>query len=225
MLGRNELVTDDSGRVSGQGHRRARGTAGSAGRAVGRLPRHAHAGAAVRRQERDHPEHRRPGGGQPQRIRRRVDQARSDRGDRHQQEGLTGHRRHAAGGSGRLAATSDWRISRTIMPIRWPTGWRRASPSWSPRRTGSSSTASSARPASRTGGRASSCRAWPSCCTSATADHGSSSTPGLRMPGRVQRRLRRRAGRRERVRALPVIPGAVVATDRVVMGDGAAGAC
>ena len=57
-----------------------------------------------------------------------------------------------------------------------------ASRSWSPRRTGRSSTASSVRPASRTGVPASSCRAWPSCCTSATADHGSSSTPGLRMP-------------------------------------------
>ena len=38
----------------GQGHRRARGATGSAGGALGRLPRCAHPGAAVRRQERDH---------------------------------------------------------------------------------------------------------------------------------------------------------------------------
>ena len=111
----------------------------------------------------------------------------------------------------------------TTTPTSWPTGWPRASPSWSPPRTGRPSTASNARPVSRTGVPASSCRAWPSYCASATADHGSSSTPGLRMPGRVERGLGRAQGRRERVRALPVVPGAVVATDRVVVGDGAAG--
>ena len=106
VLGRNELVTDESGRVSAQDTGEREELAGSAGRALGRLPRPAHPGAAVRRQERDHPQQRGPGGGQPQRVRRRVDQARSDRGDRHQQEGLTGHRRHAAGGSGRLRRKS-----------------------------------------------------------------------------------------------------------------------
>ncbi len=54
----------------------------------------AHARAAVRRPERDHPQRRRPNQRQPQRIRRRVDQARADRGDRDQQEGRPRHRRH-----------------------------------------------------------------------------------------------------------------------------------
>ena len=53
--------------------------------------------------------------------------------------------------------------------------------------------------------------------------HGSISTPGLRMPLRVDGGLGRAQRRGERLRALAVVPGAVVAADRVVVGDRAAG--
>ena len=51
----------------------------------------------------------------------------------------------------------------------------------------------------------------------------SQSTPGLRRPSGIERRLRRAPGGRERLRALRVVPAAVVAADRVVVGDRAAG--
>ena len=46
---------------------------------------------------------------------------------------------------------------------------------------------------------------------------------GVEHPGRVHCRLGRAERRRERLGALAVIPGPVVAADRVVVGDGAAG--
>lgn len=52
---------------------------------------------------------------------------------------------------------------------------------------------------------------------SATEQH-----PWVEDPGRVECGLRRPQGRRERVGTLPVIPSAVVATDRMVVGDGTA---
>ena len=82
-----------------QGHRRARGGARPTGGARRRLPRRADAGPAVRRSQRHDPAHQRPDRGPPQRVRRRLDQARAHRGDRQQQERLAGHRRHAARGS------------------------------------------------------------------------------------------------------------------------------
>ena len=92
VLGRNELVSDDNGRVVAKDTGAAGGTSGSAGGALCRVSRRTDAGVAVRRQERDDPAHRRPGGGQPQRVRRRLDQARTNRSDRYQQEGFPGHR-------------------------------------------------------------------------------------------------------------------------------------
>ena len=80
----NWSTTD--GRVVGQGHRRARGAARPAGGPRGRLPRRADAGAAVRRTDGHHPAHRRPDRRQPQRVRRRLDQARPVGRDRQQQE-------------------------------------------------------------------------------------------------------------------------------------------
>ena len=58
--------------------------------------------------------------GQPQRVRRRLDQARAVRGDRHQQEGLPGHRRHPVAD---LAGAGRWPNSATTMPTSWSTGW------------------------------------------------------------------------------------------------------
>ena len=134
VLGRNELVADDSGRVVGQGHRRARGGARAAGGARGRLPRRADAGPAVRREERHHPAHRRPDRRQPQRVRRRLDQARADGRDRQQQERLAGDRRHAGRRSGRRASSPT---SPTTIPRRSPSGWWSGSRSSSPTTTGS----------------------------------------------------------------------------------------
>lgn len=94
VLGRNELVSDGSGRVAAKDTgEREELPAQLVVRSVG-YRGVAHARAAVRRPERDHPQRRRPNQRQPQRIRRRVDQARADRGDRDQQEGRPRHRRH-----------------------------------------------------------------------------------------------------------------------------------
>jgi ferredoxin--NADP+ reductase len=67
-----------------EGYRRARGGARAIDRPRGRLPRRTDAGPAVRREDRNHPAHRRAGGRQPQRIRRRLDQTRAHRCDRQQ---------------------------------------------------------------------------------------------------------------------------------------------
>ena len=84
VLGRNELVTDESGRVVAKdtGEREELPvqlvvrSVGYRGVPTPGLPFDDKNG--------DDPEHRRPDRGQPQRIRRRVDQARADRCDRHQ---------------------------------------------------------------------------------------------------------------------------------------------
>ena len=80
---------------------------------------------------------------------------------------------------------------------------------------------SNARPASRTGVPASNCRTWPSCCTSATADQIDEHA-GVQHAGRVERRLRRTKRRREWIRPLAVVPRPVVPADRVMVGDRAA---
>lgn len=84
VLGRNELVTDETGRVSARdtGEREelpVQLVVRSVGYRGVPTPR-----AAVRREDGDHPQHRRPGRGQPQRVRGGVDQARADRRHRHQ---------------------------------------------------------------------------------------------------------------------------------------------
>ena len=53
--------------------------------------------------------------------------------------------------------------------------------------------------------------------------YGSISTPGLRIPAGSTARLAAAQRLGERLRALAVVPGAVVAADRVVVGDRAAG--
>ena len=86
------------GRTGGrQGHRRTRGTARAVGDPRRRLSRRGHAGPAVRRELGHHSAHRRPDRRQPQRVRRRLDQARPVGRDREQQEGFRRHRRHPAG--------------------------------------------------------------------------------------------------------------------------------
>ncbi len=59
--------------------------------------------------------------------------------------------------------------------------------------------------------------------TSATPDQRIQQHARVENPGRIERRLGRTQRHRERVRTLPVVPRTVVATDRVVVGDGAAG--
>ena len=84
VLGRNELVADESGRVAAKdtGEREELPvqlvvrSVGYRGVPTPGLPFDDKSG--------DHPQRRRPGRGQPQRIRRRLDQARADRCDRYQ---------------------------------------------------------------------------------------------------------------------------------------------
>ncbi len=100
VLGRNELVSGADGRVTAKDTgEREEVPAQLVVRAVGYrglpmpgLPFDERAGTI--------PHVDGEGPGQPQRLRRRLDQAGSHRGDRQQQEGLPGHGQHAAAGPG-----------------------------------------------------------------------------------------------------------------------------
>ena len=83
VLGRNELVSDNGRIVAKDTGAREELPAQLVVRAVGYrgVPT---PGPAVRREDRNHPAHRRPGRRQPQRVRRRLDQAWSLRCDRQQ---------------------------------------------------------------------------------------------------------------------------------------------
>ena len=108
VLGRNELVADEDGRVSAKdtGDREEL-PAQLVVRAVGYrgVPT---PGLPFDENTAHDPAHRRPGGRPPQRVRRRLDQTRADRRDRHQQEGLTRDRRHLDRRSYRGAKLADF---------------------------------------------------------------------------------------------------------------------
>ena len=76
----------------------------------------------------------RPHRGQPQRVRRRLDQARPHRRHRQQQERLAGDGRHPDRGSLRRLAG---RIRRRSRASGWRNGWSNVSRRWSPTTTGS----------------------------------------------------------------------------------------
>ena len=114
VLGRNELV-DDDGRIAAKDTgEREEVPAQLVVRAVGYrgVPT---PGLPFDERRRHHPAHRRPGGRQPQRVRRRLDQTRTHRGDRQQQEGLAGNRRHPAVGPVRARS---WPTSTPTTPTK-----------------------------------------------------------------------------------------------------------
>ncbi len=152
---RNELVADESGRISRRGHRRPGGDSLRDRAAERRLPRYGHARCAVRRGQRDDQERgrsraRRRGRADPGGVLHRLDQARPERSDRHEQEGCDrdggprprGRARRPASRSRRPAARDG---SRTCSP--------RAVSRSSPMRAGRRSTPSSASAESGRGGR------------------------------------------------------------------------
>ena len=141
VLGRNELVADDSGWVSAKDTgEREEVPAQLVVRAVG-YRGVATPGLPFDEKKGTIPHDSRPRRRQPQRVRGRLDQARADRRDRQQQERLPGDRRHARRRSrGRGAGHR----STTTIPSRWPNGSWSASPRSSPTTTGSSSTTTSA---------------------------------------------------------------------------------
>ena len=168
VLGRNELVTDEQRTGGGQGHRRARElpvqlvvrAVGYRGVPTPGLPFDDGAG--------DHPATRRPDQRQPQRVRRRLDQARTVRGDRHQQVGLAGHRRHADRRSRRPRELREFGPDHADELVRWLPGRQ---PNWSPTthwETIDRYERAAGEPHGRP--RVKICRTWPSCCGSGTAE-------------------------------------------------------
>ena len=133
VLGRNELVDDNGRIVAKDTGEREELPAQLVVRAVGYrgVPT---PGLPFDDEDRHHPAHRRPDRRQPQRVRRRLDQARADRRDRQQQEGLAGDRRHAAR---RPVAARSWPTSTRTTPRSWSSGCWSGSRSWSPTTTGS----------------------------------------------------------------------------------------
>ncbi len=110
VVGVNELHRDDSGAVRARDHRGDRDARMRHGPALDRLPRNRHRRRSLRRRRRRHPERARPGARRgrrtaPRPLRRRLDQARADRRDRHQQEGRAGDDRDAARGRRRRSAS------------------------------------------------------------------------------------------------------------------------
>ena len=128
---------------------RARDDPGRAGLPQRRLPRRAARRRPVRRAARHDPERGRPG--RRRRLLRRLDQARAERRDRHQQEGRDGDRRAAARG---LAARDGCRRQSGRIPRRRSSCWPSAASRSSRTRAGRRWTLRSARPASPAASRA-----------------------------------------------------------------------